>query len=247
MITKLKNISIIVLVIIIILLLWNNNKIKNDISLYKNNIEYLKDSLRYEHEYNDRLVASHRALVIERKNLKEINKKLDEEIKKVKGKVIEVIKTKSVIVHDTVEVVTNYTVYNTNGIYNLKLNWEYDTSFTSEDWYVISGYNDVKLDSSMGVLDVKTVITKHDIGFSLITGLREKDKKVEIFVTSNYPGLKPTSIDGAIIDPKKHPIFKKYSKKKKIGIGPYVGIGINGVGKLSPQIGVGLQYNLIKF
>ena len=93
----------------------------------------------------------------------------------------------------------------------------------------------------------KTYISKDEIQFSLITGLKEKDGNIEIFVRSTYPGFYVSKIDGAIIDPKKHPVLKNLNKTKRWGVGPYIGVGVGSNLKVTPQIGLGIQYSIIKF
>jgi hypothetical protein len=93
------------------------------------------------------------------------------------------------------------------------------------------------------------------MGFSFVTGLREKDKALEIFVTPKYPGMTVTQIEGAVIDPYKSDVLKKMFPNKKFSLGPYVGVGVgagvglNGKPIFGPvfNIGVGLQYSIIKF
>ena len=72
-------------------------------------------------------------------------------------------------------------------------------------------------------------------------------------MNSPYPDLKILNLEGAIIEPNKHPTLKKYTRKKKFSVGPYVGVGVGlnmipraDVG-LGLQFGVGLQYNLFQF
>ena len=97
------------------------------------------------------------------------------------------------------------------------------------------------------VTPLNTLLSKDDIKFNLITGLREKDGKVEIFARSDYPNLTITDLEGAIIDPKNHPVLKQFTKQKRWGVGPYFGIGIGTDLKFIPQIGVGITFSLIKF
>jgi len=83
-----------------------------------------------------------------------------------------------------------------------------------------------------------------EIGFSLVTGLRKKDGKLEIFVRSDYPGFTLTKLDGAIIDPKKNPVFKEFIKKKRFHIGPMVGVGIGSGFQFTGFFGVGVTYSI---
>ena len=56
------------------------------------------------------------------------------------------------------------------------------------------------------------------------TGFTEnKDGLLEIFVKSDYPGFKVSKLDGALIDPKKSNVLKKYFPEKRWGLGVYCG------------------------
>jgi hypothetical protein len=93
------------------------------------------------------------------------------------------------------------------------------------------------------------------MGFSFVTGLREKDKSLEIFVTPKYPGMTITSMEGAIIDPHKSEVLKKMFPQKKWSVGPFAGVGIGAGSSFTGKpiagpffcVGVSLQYSWFKF
>jgi len=91
------------------------------------------------------------------------------------------------------------------------------------------------------------------MGFSFVTGLREKDGSLEIFVTPKYPDMKITNIEGAIVDPHKSDVLKNMFPEKKWSVGPYLGVGLGakvlGEPAFGPviNIGIGVQYSWWKF
>jgi hypothetical protein len=92
-------------------------------------------------------------------------------------------------------------------------------------------------------------ITNDIIGFNIITGLKKNNEFYEIFVRSDYPGFKPTKIDGAFIPQKDlFPTQKKYHWN----IGPTFNIGLGvPMSTIEPVIyvgvGIGISYTWFKF
>ena len=185
-------------------------------------------------------------LVSDKNKLKNLNEELDDELKKVKGKVNQLTKiiAEFETSKDTVYITNELVVYK-DGKYGLK--WEHDTIFDSENSRFISGESKFSVDSMGKVTPLYTTINEDRIKFNLIQGLREKDGKVEVFVKSDYPNFKVNELNSVIIDPHKHPVLKKFTKQKKFGIGPYVGVGITNNLDPTVQVGIGVQYSIFKF
>jgi hypothetical protein len=85
------------------------------------------------------------------------------------------------------------------------------------------------------------------MGIKFYTGIKERERQIEIFVRSDYPGFSVSSIEGALIDPRKSEVIRSYFPPKKWGLGPQVGGTISREGKISPYLGIGLSYNFIRF
>lgn len=242
----------ILIIIIILLLVWfgfSYNKIKNlevDLNISEQNKKALGDSLRVSKNKSGDLEYSKNILISEKGELKDLNKDLASELKKEKGKVSELntivasIKNKP----NSVIEVTNTLIEYPDGTFGLK--WSYDTIYDANNSRHLAGTSNFKLNDSIPIA-LSTKITKDEINFKLVTGLREKDGNIEIFARSDYPGFEVIQLDGAIIDPKNHPVIQKFTKKKKFHVGPYLGVGIGTGLSIQPQIGVGLTYSLISF
>lgn len=250
-----------ILLIIILLLLFGAwfgyNKyatMKTDLAISQQNEAALADSVRVEKNKVGDLTYSKNILIADKKNLEDLNADLAEELSKTKGKVRELNKIITQIEADTVYIPTEVVIYvNDDSTKTYGLSWEHDTTYSENNFRQLAGVSKFDLDSNGIITPLETIITKDLINFSLTTGLREKDGNIEIFATSPYPNLVVTEMNGAIIDPKKHPVIKKFTKKKRFGIGPYVGVGIGvnttptvNVG-LGFQIGIGVHYDIFRF
>lgn len=192
------------------------------------------------------LEFSKNILVSEKKDLANLNKELSDELKKTKGDVYELNKYIIYLKGRPQPIPTSITI--TDSI--IKLDWEKDTIFNVGNSRFIKGQTKFKakiFKDSIIFSDVSTLLINDDIKLTVFQGFREKDGNLEVFVRSNYPGFELKDLNSVIVDPKEHPILQKFSEKpKRFGIGFYGGYGL-GINGFSPQIGIGLQYNIIRF
>lgn len=244
---------IIILLIIIIISLYEKCSLKKELEIQYTNIKSLQDSIRIEKNKNNELIYLNNIILSNNKNLKFLNKELNNELKKIKEKVIFIGKNNSQIVIDTIYINNNLISYSNN---NYDLNWNYDTIYSINNYEKISGNTFLKIDSNTNIISSSyTRINNIDIGFSFTTGIREKNKNLEIFITPHHPHVRITNIKGALIEPHKSEVLKKMFPKRKWAIGPYIGIGIgtsynsNGEQVIKPifNLGIGVQRTLLKF
>jgi len=136
------------------------------------------------------------------------------------------------------------------------LDWTLDTTYSPGNFRYFSGNSFFTWNKELGKpIAGVTRINEDKMGFSFTTGLREKDKALEIFITPKYPGMEITDIEGAIIDPQKSDVLKKMFPQKKWYIGPQMGIGlgggynVTGTPAFGPMIylGVGVGYGVFRF
>jgi hypothetical protein len=249
-----RNLTIII-AIIIILLMRSCSPSKGEINSLKQNVFALNDSIRTYKTKTGILVYEKGALITENGNLKSLNKGLSDEVKYLKDNPIVIIKTKIVIKHDTIEVPVYISnpVWNEDGSVSRELKWSYDKDFGKGNSRKLSGKIDVTVDTSMNLTSTPVHITDDEFSIAITTGLTEnKDGLLEIFVKSDYPGFNVSELDGALIDPKKSDVLKKYFPPKKWSLGLYTGFGpyvdpFNSKIGMGVQMGVGLQYNLIQW
>jgi hypothetical protein len=227
--------------------------LKDQLDIQKLNMEALKDSVRITKNKLGEEIFVKNSLMATNENLELLNKELFEESKKLQGRVITLQKIIAGFESDTIYI-TNTVTKHQDGKYSL--NWNYDTTFSSGNYRIFSGSSFFCIDTvKQNVIPGITQISQDKFGFSLVTGIREKDGRLEIFVDPGYPGMIITEIDGAVIDPHKSQVLKKMFPEKKWGIGPQVGVGIGTGTSITGQpffgpvitIGVGINYSLFKF
>jgi hypothetical protein len=231
----------------------NASNLKKQLEIQDMNLDALNDTVRLQKNKAGEDTYVRKTLLATKDNLEKLNKDLADELKKVKGQVLVLQNVETVIKTDT-QYVNNYLTVYEDGSYSL--DWKFDSTFTENNYRKFSGNSFFKIDAiTHKVTPGSTRINQDELGFSFITGIREKDKALEIFVTPKYPGMKITEIEGAIIDPHKSDVLKSMFPDKKFSVGPYVGVGIgSGYGlNGSPitgamfNIGFSLQYSLFKF
>jgi len=251
---KLQRNLAIIIAIIVIILAQRCTKSDSNIDTLNQNIIALKDSIRSYKDKNGQLVYEKAAFIYENGDLKKLNKELDDEVKYLKDHPLVVIKTQIKIVHDTVFVPVKVggPVILKDGSVSRNLTWNLDKEFSKGNYRKLGGDLDVIVDSNLNLKSSPMHITTDELGLSLTTGLAENGDFLEIFVKSSYPGFTPTSIDGALIDPRNSDIIKKYFPPKRWSIGIHGGYGvyldpINLRAGSGIQLGLGLQYNIIQW
>lgn len=256
-ILKKRDIFFLVIVGILCMLLFrqcsSTSNLQSQLEIQNLNLDALKDSVRVQKNKLGEEVFIKKTLLATKENLEKLNSGLSKELDAMKDKVITLQKIASKIKADTQYVPTYITIHE-NG--ERSLDWKYDTTFSDGNYRKFSGNSFFKLDTiNKKVIPGRTRINQDEIGFSFVTGIREKDKSLEIFVTPKYPGMIITNIEGAIIDPHKSEVLKSMFPNKKWTVGPYAGIGMssgigfNGQPIAGPtfNIGVALQWAWIKF
>jgi len=236
------------IIIILVLLLSGTGYVlhnKNiNLNILEQNIKAKNDSLRTTVNKIGNLEKAKQVLITKNKDLGEYNSELKDELDKEKGKVYnltQIIATiNGSVVEIPVEIPSELIVYPDS---TLGINWKNDTIYDKYNFRKLSGVSKFKYDST-GVTNLGTTLLSDKIGFNLITGLRELNGNLEIFVRSDYPGFNVTKLDGAIINPKKNPVFKKFVKKKRWHFGPMIGVGISSGLEFTPIIGIGGMYSI---
>lgn len=214
--------------------------------MLEQNQKALTDSVRVSKNKVGELEYSKNVLVTEKKDLAKLNKELYDELKKSKGDVYELNKYVIYLKGKPQPIPSSITF--TDSI--VEVEWEKDTIFNPGNSRFIKGksiFSAKIIKDSIVFSKPLTTLLNDDLKLTVFQGFREKDGNLEVYVRSNYPGFELQDLSSVIVDPKDHPILNKFSEKpKRFGIGVYggYGLGINGV---SPQIGIGIQYNIIRF
>lgn len=197
----------------------------------RNNIEALKDTIKYFKDKNGNLVATKLAFESDIKTLKLLNEDLYKEVEnlKLKNSISNIVYVDGTIeneVHDTTFIVQHDTI--SNGFYRT-------FNFDNPPYRYLSGDITYKNDS----LGLK--IDKDVVAFDYTIAM---DKDNHIYVKSNNPYVKYNEISGYTV-PK--------PKRKRWSLGPSVnvGYGYNITGKqgagLNVSVGVSLNYGIFQW
>lgn len=198
-------ILILILTIAVIILSISLVEVSDKKKIYENNIEALTDSLSVVKMSNDKLLYEKKMLIIERDNFAEFvgmqAKEIKELEKKLKSKIATIAKLQENVVIK--EIVMHDSIY----VYE-------DTAFIyfndKNEWYDISGL------TKYYKCDAKTTIDSLTMNIPLVIGVTEDNT---LFAVSDNPYASFSSINVASNT-------KINNKKKRWGIGPYVGFGI---------------------
>jgi hypothetical protein len=245
-ITEILSIGFVIFLLLFLQQCNRTSELKQDLRLANQNQLALNDSIRIIKNQWGEEIAVKNVLFANQKELKDLNSDLFNDLKKLKGDVLYVQKMVGRIKRDTLYLTNTVTEYPDG---TKKLSWEYDTLYDINNGRLLAGYSQFSVDTSNGqITDKGTVITKDEIRLKLTTGITELNDSYQIFVKTDYPGLKFDQLDGAIIDKKK---FVGSSNESSWVIGPQFGIGMgynpsNGTFGPSITVSLGATYNINK-
>lgn len=252
-----KNIIIGILILLIVILVKCNRESKNEYQVQniinQNNIEVISDSLKTYKTKNGTLINERGLLISKKEELKNLNyglyqtvKDLENQIKNIKPQIV--IRYKYKIKTDTLYLNSRITALNDS---TYEINFDKDTIYSENNSRHLAGsiivrlmpdgtyYNDVQISKVKLTKDIINMDAK------LVVGM--KDDKLKVWLSTDYPGFDATSIDAVTLDENVHPQIRKLNNKKKFTVGPYIGFGLSKNLELSPSIGFGIQYSIIKF
>lgn len=220
------------------------------------NLSALRDSI--EVTFNKKLKAweySKDNYVVQKlSDLEQYDKAFANELKKVKGDVIAAIKTEvqgdlgGITASNKLEVLDEKTNY-----YGLKFNSEYiDEGFEQKivgtsKFHVIPNEETKKWNI---IPDPTTVLDTNLVKLKMTYGFKETKDQYQVFATTQSNKIKVTGLEGGYII-NKQPLPPP-SKKKKWGIGPQIGYGLNTYPNLENpsfgwSVGVGIHYDIIQW
>lgn len=217
--------------------------------LNKQNQEYYTDSIKTLKNKAGELEYERTLLISDKKNLKEANEKLYNELIKEQGKVIALtdavikIKSKVILLHDSI-----YLIDTSQNIYRTKFDKLEFYTTDKLNYLNVEGYTDLQIgyNDKLYIISKGTFLTKNEFGVHMKLGYKEIDGKLKVFVASDHPYFSVTNLDAVIIEDKLN--TKASSQKiKRIGIGPNISVGTDTKFKPAIFIGIGIQYNFLRF
>jgi len=206
-----------------------------------NNIEALQDSVTTYRNRAGELTSQKSALQTDKEQLRTLNEDLADELDKERGNVEYLSNIITRLRRDSVGVDTTIITMVDPDTY--KLDWSFEDS--GDGWYQsLKGYTQIQTDTTGVPYNPNTTISEQILDMKLTTGITEEDGKRKIFVRSNYPYLNFTDIDGAILGP----VRTEDTSPDRWGLGFHGGYGYSfGNSNFTPYIGVGINYNLIRW
>lgn len=245
-----------IIVVLALLMLQQCGARKNaetDLAMAQQNIHAMNDTITLTKDRLGNAVYEKSVFITSEKGLKDLNKDLYDQVKSMNGKVAQLT---SIIAslstqHDEPVIGQGTQVGNPcDSIGTYTVDWNNDMQYDSSNYRKLSAITEINV--SRGKLVGNTTQIKVDeIGFNILTGLEEKtDGHYEIFVKSDYPGFKPTKIDGAFIPREK--LFPPQKKKNwSVGAGLQTGVGMGGLTQVGPVwyvgLGLSIQYTFLRF
>jgi len=233
-----------------------NVKTKQDLRVEKNileqNLKAMNDSLRISKTKNNQIIASKNVLIAKKeKDIALLDKNLNDQIKNLKGDIYQLTST-NIRLKGKIDSLENGTdiddiIIQPDGSFTIP--WDFSKVYDPVNNRRLTGKVDFTIDSTFTITSVNSSLLEDEINFNITQGLRERNGNIEMFATSSYPGFGVTELNSVVIDPQSNPIFKKYTKKRRVGVSIYVGYGFTYHLQTSqvfvgPQAGAGLTYKL---
>ena len=216
------------LVVVVVGFLWfrscsQKTGVENDLSNYH---KVMNDTISYYETKNGDIIASKLAIEGSNKSLELLISSLNDSTKQLKTlvskfkRVASASQTKTITVIDSIKV-----PYSIDGVV-------FDKTFRlKEPYYTINGRS---TNNGLFIDDLSIPNTQ-----SIVVGKRKKGflkTEYRIEVQNSNPFINTTAVDS----------YTLKERKKRIGLGIYLGYGLNNTG-LTPQLGVGLSYDVIRF
>jgi hypothetical protein len=220
-----------------------NNKLKIDLEKEKNNTSVLSGKVETFKNENQRIIFERGVLLTDKKDLEKYNKRLFDEINKLKGiKPNTVINSINKVDIDTFKLISSISK-NTDTTYTI--DFSHDTMYTQYDGRSLKGILDLLVKKDTININ-RFLITQDILKIKKTIIIGEKDNQIKVWISSEFPGFSSEEIDAVILSEKMYPFLKKLNNKK-FSVGPYIGISYDSKTIVRPNIGIGLQYNLLKF
>ena len=182
------------LVIVVALLLWefyHNKNLENKLAIENQNKAALLDSVRIMKTKNGELESAKLTLAGSVDEIKKMNADLAAELKKEKGQVRYITKTDIKYERDTQYITPQVSIQDSVGTIRNDI---------EDSCRMFKGHTSFVF-SKGAITNPQFIVEKDEFNLKLVTGLRERNKQLEIFVRSSCPNVMVSDIQGAVIDP----------------------------------------------
>lgn len=224
----------VIMLIIIIIAMNTCTNYKRNYNIYKHNLEISNDLVTNLQLKNGELLSYNNSLIIDKKELEDqlnISKKELKDIeKKLDAAIVYISKIETNTRIDSIIIENVIIERDTNTIV-------YTFQVSDSTYYYIGGKN--ILNDSLLTTFIDSVL----INIPLKVGL---DYEKKIFVTTPNPYVNITSIEGAVIDKKYFNNNKKWSLGLHVGFGAQYGL-VRQKFDFGPVLSIGVSYNLLSW
>jgi len=247
---------ILVVALGIVIMLWwrgcsktNDEKaeMKRQQEIAAQNNRALTDSLRLVKNRAGEIEAIKSSFVSKLSDLEQLNRDLYAESKKEIGNLKALIKGSLDASSGDVVISNELKSYPDGKTYGLLFD---KTRIDSGMVWSIKGESRFKLENNT-IFPGQTEIFNNDMKLKVVLGFKENKDNYEVFARSASPFVKFDDLSGVMLIPKKaDPLLTPPAKNKRFGLGINIGYGVGFLNKqvmLTPYVGFGLQYNLLKF
>jgi len=258
-----SRVFVIILVVVLILIGAGQCKrivdLNRDIDHHEQNQAALTDSLKFERQKNGELLVSIDGYIATEKELKSLNKKLWDEVQGQKGKVLVLTNTIVQMRQDSVDLAKKVDSLKVvigkltqNGdLYTAP--WSIARGYGGQNYFKVAGATVVQ------VLNKDPIEMRHDTTYltefvnsiDVTYGHKIEDKKLRVFIQSDYPGFTVKSMEGVLLDPSDWPNIVQPEKRHwftGFGIGPNISMGWDFLNSQpSLIVGVGVHYNIYQW
>ena len=245
-----KNHKFVLIVIVVILSFFIFRQcgtiadLEQDKQVSQSNVAALTDSLVTTVDELGNVKSERGAFQARNRDLRQLNESLSETVDSLKNNPIIITRTRTVVERDTVFDIDSAGEF--LGDNEFRITFE---SLDRGDWGVreIAGASRFRVIGDTTITDIQTDIVRDVIEMTITTGFREtEDGMLRIFATTNFPGVQTLDVEGALLDPRLY-VSRDEVQRQRFGIGFQLGYGFTSDMRLSPYIGVGVSYNLIRW
>lgn len=183
------------LAVVVALLLfefYHTKNLETKLAIEGQNKAALLDSVRIMKTKNGELESAKLSLAGSLGDIKKMNADLAAELKKEKGHVRVITKTEIVYRNGPDSNAAVITIHDSVGSIRTDI---------QDSCREFKGHTSFVLSKTGKITNPAFVIEKDEFNLKLVTGLRERDKQLEIFVRSSCPNVTIENIQGAMIDP----------------------------------------------
>ena len=251
-----------------------NEDLKREKIKLEQNLSAANDSMRIYENRQGELVAEKSVWILTERELRDQNRELYDQVRSQSGTVISLnnvvfgLRQDKSILQDSIKYLQSFAgepqqISPTDWKMDWKLRYDWDN--INYDYF--EGHTNIRIDPVVGIdtLDftvshLGTLLDDRESRIGLTFGEQVIDGKLNVYVTTKYPGLTPESLEGVFIDPNTNRYIQSLITKRRwftgFGVGPQLGLGIgpqlgseSNDFKLKPAVylGIGIQYNIYQF